>query len=353
MPVTIKTKDHYTALADIGGGKTAAGPVGRSGNMTNGQIYKKTLGFSLRRLIWDVLAVVLFLVLSFLGFVIGDRIRENGPIGLLIGAVIGLIAMVIILRFVAYLFKAGQIAMMTRAITEGELPEDVIAEGKRTVRERFVTVAVFYAIANAIKGIFNQIGKGLTKVGQTIGGDTGGAVGSTVSSILQTIVRYLSDCCLGWVFYRKEVKSAKAACEGAVLFFKHGKTFARNMGRVFGLGIASFLVIGGIFTAIFYPIAARFPEFYESLAASIAAEAEGEGWLYQLLQNPATLPIVFAAVGGIIVWAILHPVFVKPFVLTGVLRNYLQSGMNDIPTEDSFALLDTKSAKFRKLHSQI
>ena len=321
--------------------------------MTNGQIYRKTLGFSVRRLLWDVLAVLLFFALSAVGFIIGDRIRENGPIGLLIGAVIGLIAMIVILRFVSYLFKAGQIAMMTRAITEGELPDDVIAEGKRAVRERFVTVAVFYALANAVKGIFNQIGKGLTKVGQSIGGDTGGAVGNTVSSILQTIVRYLCDCCLGWVFYRKEVKSARAACEGAVLFFRHGKTFVRNMGRVFGMGIASFLVIGGVFTAVFYPIAARYPEFYESLAATIAAEAEGEGWVYQLLQNPATLPVVFAAVAGIIVWSILHPVFVKPFVLTGVLRNYLESGMNEIPSEDSFFLLDSRSPKFRKLHGQI
>ena len=321
--------------------------------MTNGQIYRKTLGFSVRRLVWDVLAVVLFLALTALGFVIGDRIRDNGAIGLLIGAVVGIIAMVIILRFVSYLFKAGQIAMMTRGITEGELPDNVIGEGKRVVRERFATVAVFFALTRAINGIFSQIGKGLTKAGQAIGGNTGGAVGSTVSSVLQTIVRYLCDCCLGWVFFRKETKAARAACEGAVLFFRHGKTLAKNMGRVFGIGLASLLVIGGAFTAIFYPIAARYPDFYESLARSIAAEAEGEGWVWQLLQNPATLPVVFAAVGGIIVWAILHPVFVKPFVLTGVLRNYLESGMNEVPTEESFALLDGRSARFRKLHSRI
>ena len=313
--------------------------------MTNGQIYRKTLGFSLRRVLWDVLAVVLFFALGFVGFIIGDRIGDNGPIGMLIGAVIGLIAMIIILRFVSYLFKAGQIAMMTRGITEGRLPDNVIAEGKQAVRERFVTVSVFFALTNAVRGIFNQIGRGLTKVGQTVGGDTGGAVGNTLSSILQTIVRYLCDCCLGWVFYRKNVKAPRAACEGAVLFFRHGKTFIRNMDRVFGMGIASFLVIGGVFTAIFYPLAARYPEFYESLAESIAREAEGEGWIYQLLQNPQTLPVVFAAVAGIIVWGILHPVFVKPFVLTGVLRNYLESGMNEIPTEESFYALDEKSPK--------
>ena len=43
--------------------------------------------------------------------------------------------------------------------------------------------------------------------------------------------------------------------------------------------------------------------------------------------------------------------FVRPFVLVGVLRNYLKSGMEDIPTEESFALLDGKSERFRKLRA--
>ena len=55
----------------------------------------------------------------------------------------------------------------------------------------------------------------------------------------------------------------------------------------------------------------------------------------------------------VIVWSILHSVFIRPFVLTGVLRNYLESGMNDIPSEASFAMLDSKSDKFRKLHQEM
>ena len=47
-----------------------------------------------------------------------------------------------------------------------------------------------------------------------------------------------------------------------------------------------------------------------------------------------------------------HSVFIRPFVLVGVLRNYIQSGINDIPTEESFAVLDGKSEKFRKLHQE-
>ena len=191
-------------------------------------------------------------------------------------------------------------------------------------------------------------------MGQHVGGDAGGAVGSTVSSILQTIVRYLSDCCLGWVFYRSDVKPARAACEGAVLFFRHGKTFFKNMGRVFGMGLASLIVIGGVFGGVIYAVIAKYTEFYESLAAALAEDAEiAENGLGQLLQDPAVIPIVLAALGGIIIWSIIHSVLIRPFVLTGVLRNFIESGRNDIPTEESFYALDDRSPRFRKLHGTI
>lgn len=322
--------------------------------MDNKQLYKKTLGFSVRRLLWDAISLVLLLGLATLGFILGEKLIQSGLIGLLIGAVVGIIVAVLISRFVSYLLKAGQIAMMTRGITEGELPDNVIAEGKKVVKSRFGTVAAYFAITNVIKGIFNEIGKGLTKLGQSIGGDTGGAVGSAVSSAIQTVVSYLCDCCLGWVFYRSEVKAAKATCEGAVLFFRHGKTLAKNMGRVFGMGLVSLLLIGGVFTGIFYAILSTQQQALYGVYQKVAEVMQGtEGRLAEILSNPATLPIAFSILGGIIIWSFIHSTFIRPFVLTGVLRNYLESGMNDIPPEESFTLLDSKSPKFRKLHNEL
>lgn len=321
--------------------------------MNNKEVYRKTLGFSLRRVLWDVLALVLLLGAGTLGYLIGDKAAKNGPIGLLIGGLIGLVLVIIVVRFVSYLLKAGQIAMMTRGVTEGELPDNVIAEGKKVVRERFATVAVYFAVTRAIKGIFLQIGRGVTKLGESIGGETGGTIGSAVSSVMQTIVNYLCDCCLGWIFYRKDVKPTKAALEGSVLYFKHGKTLFKNMGRVFGIGLASLLLIGAPFAAIFYLILKN-QAFIAPLAQKIAEELEDSTSSFaQFLTNPATLPIVFAVAGGLIVWSILHSTFIKPFVLVGVLRNYIESGKNDIPTEESFAALDAKSSKFRKLHDKL
>ena len=324
--------------------------------MDNKTIYKKTLVFSLRRVLWDLLCIAVVLGFSTLGFFILDKMGQDGYIGLLIGFIVGLIPVIIILRFVSYSLKAGQIAMITRGVTEGDLPDNVVKEGKRVVRERFATVAVYFAATKVIKGIFNQIGRGISKVGSAIGGDAGGAVGDAIGSAVQTVVNYLCDCCLGWVFFRKDENAAKATCEGAVLFFKHGKTLAKNMGRIFGIGLLTLLLIGGVFTGVFYLILSRFSVsmaiVYDKVAEAMRNSSD-PNWLTHILENRATLPIAFAAIGGIIIWAIIHSTFIKPFVLTGVLRNYLESGMNDVPEEDSFKLLDSKSPKFRKLHESL
>lgn len=321
--------------------------------LDNKTIYKRTLTFSIHRLLWDVLTLLLAAALCVGGFVIADKTAGKGIIGLVIGAVVALILAIILTRFISYRYKAGQIAMMTKGITEGELPEDVLGEGRQIVKERFVTVAAFFAATGVIKGIFNQIGRGITKAGESLGGDTGGAVGGAVSTVLQTIVNYLCDCCLGWVFYRKGVGAMKATCEGAVLFFKHGKTFAKNMGRVFGIGLATLIPIGGVFGGIAYLIMSRFPSAFDSLNQSLIKMAEEGAKIPQWLVNPSTLMIVCAALVGLLFWSMIHSVFIRPFVLVGVLRNYINSGMNDIPSEESFKLLDGKSKKFREAHAKI
>lgn len=321
--------------------------------MNNKQVYKATLCFSIRRILWDLLALVVFAAACFGGFIIADRATDKGLIGLAIGAVVGLGFLIVFLRWVSYKYKAGQIAMMTRGVTEGQLPDDVLGEGAKVVKERFRTVAAFFAVTSVIKAIFNQIGRGITAAGQAIGGDNGGAVGSAVSGVIQVIVGYLCDCCLGWVFFRKGVKSTKATCEGAVLFFKHGKTLARNLGRVFGIGLGSLVLIGGAFSGIFYLITSRFPDAFRAVFSEIQeAAARNGGTVPAWLSSPEILMIAAAVLGGIIVWSFIHGAFIRPFVLVGVLRNYIQSGINDIPTEESFKVLDGKSPKFKKLHEE-
>ena len=327
--------------------------------MTDKEVYKKTLPFSLRRMSWDTLGILLLAALTVAGFFIGGAVSAEGDnsapvVGLIIGAIIGLIVFVFITRWNSYKNKAAQIAMMTRGVTEDSLPEDVVGEGKAIVKERFATVAGYYALTSLIKGAFNELGRIITNVGRSVGGDTGETVGSAISSVIQVVVRYLCDCCLGWVFYRSTVSAPKASCEGAVIFFKHGKTLLKNLGRIFGIGIALFLLIGGVFAVIIYFIldAIKLDQGFLNSLAQNFAEAETQNFLTEFLSKPENVVIAIAILGGIILWDVVHTVFIRPYVLVGVLRNYIASGADDVPTEESFATLDSKSAKFRKLHAQ-
>ena len=322
--------------------------------MTNKEIYKKTLTFSIRKLIVDFLSIVILAAFCVLGFIIIDKTTGMGLIGLVIGLVLGIIAVALISHFISYALKAGQIAMMTKGVAEGQLPDNVYQEGKAVVKRRFKTVAAYFAVTRVIKGIFNQIGKLITNIGNAVGGDTGNTIGSAISAIIQVIIAYLCDCCLGWVFYREDQGAAKATCEGAVIFFKHGKTLAKNLGRIFGIGIVSFIVIGGAFFGISYGIFLLIPGAFQTLANEIAeAGVRLETDVPEFLTNPANLSLVVAAILGVIIWSVLHSTFIRPFVLTGVLRNYIESGKNDIPTEESFRSLDSKSSKFAKLHHEM
>ena len=321
--------------------------------MDNKEIYKKTIGFSLWRVLWDLLGFTAFVGFAVAGFVIADKISDNYALaGLAIGAILGAIASWLILHFVAYTYKAGQIAMMTKGVTEGKLPENTIAEGKKIVKERFATVTAYYFVTGAIKGIFNQIDNGITAVGQAVGGDSGGAIGGTISSIINTIVAYLCDCCLGWVFYRKDENATKATLEGAAIFFKHGKTLLKNLGRIFGISLISFLVIGGIFFGISYLVLHYLPDAMNELSQAIADLAENSSSLPTWIYDTTSLSLVCSGIIGVIMWSMIHSTFVRPFILIGVLRNFINSGKEEKISESDLKELDKKSKKFAKLHAE-
>ena len=321
--------------------------------MTNKQIYSKTLVFSFRRLLFSIICILLIGILGVFGFILLDKLTDQGLIGLGIGIVLGIIIVAVLAHFLAYALQAGQIAMMTKGVTEGTLPDDVYGEGKRIVKERFLTVAAYYAATRIIKAIFNELGKLLTGAGRAIGGDTGEGIASAINFGIQVVIGFLSDCCLGWVFYRKDKGAGKATLEGAGIFFKNGKTLIRNLGRIFGMGILSFVVIGGIFFGIFYLILSNFTSAFQSLANEIIEIAAKEGeTLNSWITNPTNLALIAAGILAIVIWTVIHNTFIRPFVLVGVLRNFMEAGIAHIPTEAELADVAKKSPKFAKLQKE-
>ncbi|MBP5574628.1 MAG: hypothetical protein J6X50_02655 [Bacilli bacterium] len=317
--------------------------------MTNFQVYKKTLSFSLLEFLVGLLSLVIALGIASAGFFIFNSSIDKALIGLAIGLLIGIIVAALINVFVTNRIKAAQIAMMTKGVTEDALPDHTFKEGFVEIKGRFGKITAFYFITNAIKGIFRQIGRGVNRVGTAVGGQAGNTVTSAIDSAVQTLVSYLCDCCLGWILFRKDENSLKAGCEGAVIFFKHGKTLIRNIGRIFGMGILSFILIGGALTAVFYLIFTQLPQMFNIFADEIAQTGDQ---IPEFLTDPKMLMLAVAVAGGIILWAMLHSVLIRPFILVGVLRNFMAAGQKDMPKEEDFKALSIKSPRFAKLYNK-
>ena len=318
--------------------------------MKNFQVYKKTLPFSLVEFLVSLAALFILAGLCSAGFFLFSKQMDHALIGLGVGFIIGIVVVILINIFISNRIKAAQIAMMTKGVTEDTLPDHTFKEGFYEIKGRFGKITAFFFITNAIKGIFRQIGRGINKIGTAVGGDAGNAVTSAIDSAIQTLIGYLCDCCLGWILYRKDESAAKAGCEGAVIFFKHGKTLIRNVGRIFGMGFLSLLLIGGAFFGIFYLVFTQFPNMFVALANEITKLG---GDIPQFLTDPTILTVVVAAIAGIVLWSTIHGVLIRPFILVGVLRNFMAAGQKDIPSEADFKELDSRSPKFAKLHGSI
>ena len=321
--------------------------------MTNFQVYKKILSFSLLIFLFDMLGLLIVAGMASAGYFIFNQSTDKALIGLGIGLVIGITIVVLLSIFVTNRIKAAQISMMTLGVTEGKMPENTFHAGFESVKGRFGKITGFFAVTWAIKAVFRQIGRGLNKVGRAVGGDVGEGITSAIDSAIQIVIGYLCDCCLGWVLYRKEVGTFKAGCEGAAIFFKHGKTLIRNIGRIFGMGILSFVVIGGAFFGIFYLIFTQFPAMFNSLSheiieIGIRTEAEIPEWV----TNPQYLTLFVCGILAIIIWSCIHQVLIRPFILVGVMRNFMAAGIKDMPTEEDFVTLENKFPKFSRLRTQ-
>ena len=322
--------------------------------MTNFQVYKKTLIFSVLMFIVDLFILLIIAGLAILGFVIMDKVNNKALIGLVVGLVVGIILTILIDIFILNRMKAAQISMMTMGVVDNKLPDKPLKEGFTLLKGRFGRITGFYFITHAIKGIFRQIGRGIERVGSAVGGDVGEGVASAVNSAIQILIGYMCDCCMGWILYRKNVNGFKAGCEGAVIFFKHGKTLIRNVGRIFGIGFLSFAVIGGAFFGISYLIFNQFPSLFDTLAKEIVEfSTRNNANLPDALKDPKILSLIASGIIGVVVWGMLHSILIRPFILVGVLRNFMAAGIKDMPTEKDFDTLAAKSPKFAKLQSKI
>ena len=95
--------------------------------MRNSEIYRRTLRFSVMRLVLTVVGILIVVLLPLAAFAATAGASEVACVAATAGAfVAGLVAFFFVARYGGYLFTAAQVAMITRGVAAGELPADCL-----------------------------------------------------------------------------------------------------------------------------------------------------------------------------------------------------------------------------------
>ena len=308
--------------------------------MKNRQIYAKILTFSFWRVVYSLLGILALIVLP----VIAGLLTYSNPSVFAVAVIVALLAGVVVNfmlgRYASYMITCGQIAMIERGLSTGEMPKDVFKAGKAAVKARFVTANVYFVL----KGITGSITREITSVVNKFTGegnnknDTVSTIASLISLGIAVVLEYVNYCSLAWVFHKKEQNAFKSTCDGAVIYFQNWKTLLGNVGKILGITVLSLaviclpLIVGSV--VLFVGV--------EPIA--MVCEAIDAAFELEL----GTVAMMSALVVAIMLWSALHGAFIKPYIMVSVMRGYIAAGDANPPKVDIYGKVADISKSFKK-----
>ena len=309
------------------------------------EIYKKLFPLSIVCFLVELVGLAFVFAGPVVGFFIGSS-GDNALVGLIVGFIVGVLLAMIYHTFVSTIFHSGFIAVISKTIVNNKIPDKIFSEALKESKSRFSSVITFFLVSSAIRGTVASINDSITRVSGRIGGSVASGISSAISSGINTMLNYLSDCCLAWIFYKKDLKTGKAAIEGVAVFFKHKQALFANAKRIFLTGLISFVSIAGVFFGIYFLILYLNPNISTAVSNAIVNSFNN---VDPALASNVLFPIIFSLVLAIFTWAIMHSAFVRPFVLIGVIREFMIAGIKDKPTEEEIMKAKDMSPKLNKI----
>ena len=195
------------------------------------KIFKETLPFCMAKLALGVgtilLSAGLLIILLLLRWMIGT---EDMSIAILIWVIGTIVIRFLLMHYVGYLVKAAHVAVITEIITTGSIPVNQVEYGKRKVIERFEATNTFFVIDKLMNKAIRQIQRGLQRVSGILDIIPGvDALISIGSLFIQFALSYIDECCLGYIFYKKEEGSFKSAADGVAIYAQNWKELLKGV----------------------------------------------------------------------------------------------------------------------------
>lgn len=224
-------------------------------------IYFKTMGFVWMKLGLGALTILLSGI--WFGILFGLTLLFENELVLVISIILWLAGTAtinsIINHYIGYLVKAGHVAIISQAVTTGQIPENQFVVAKDMVKSRFAASNVYFVVDKLVNGAVNQLQNGLQKVDNLFGNIPGvGAIVSILQLFVKITLGYVDECCLGYTFYKKNDTVFKSAADGVVIYFQNWKVLLKNAAKTTALVILftfiawliPFLLVGAIFNAL-------------------------------------------------------------------------------------------------------
>jgi hypothetical protein len=248
--------------------------------MKAGQIFTQTMPFVWAKLLLGLATVVISIVLFGILFGVASLFGTGaGFFFLLVWIGLTVTIRFFLMRYVGYLIKAGHIAVIAEAVTTGRVPDNQVAYGKNMVIRRFGAANVFFIIDKLVTGAVRQIQKGIGRLGGALGMIPGmGGITSLMQMFVNISLGYIDECCLGYVFYKKEQGAFKSAVDGVVIYAQNWKSLLANAAKT-TLMVAFFtiaftfvilLIVGFIFRFFGLP---GWIAFFVSILVAIAVKS--------------------------------------------------------------------------------
>lgn len=231
------------------------------------------------------------------------------------------------MNYAGYMLKAAHVAVITTAVTTGQIPDDMVESGKNMVKERFGTTNVYFVLDQMISGAVKQLQKIVGKVDDIFGNIPGV---STVVSFVQTFIGialgYVDECCLGWTFLRKDESAFKAGCDGVVIYFQNAKHLLKNA------IVTTLIVMVATFASWVIP-------FVIALAIVGVFQIGAVG----------TFVAIFIA---ILIAAVIKTAFIDSYMLVKMMVSYMEVAPQTEITFDLYEKLCRLSGKFKALFNK-
>lgn len=290
------------------------------------EIYLKTMKFSWLKLAMGA-AITLISIILFLIFAGIGTLFRNGTV-LLIMVLIWLSLSFgvyeLVMYYVGYMIKAAHIAIIATAVTQGQIPDNMVETGKEMVKERFAASNVYFVLDRLISGAVNQIQKAVGKIDNIFGQIPGvSAIVNFLQIFIGIALGYVDECCLGYTFYNKDEEAFKCGCDGVVIYYQNAKHLLKNAAvtslivvvTTFVAWIIPFVVILGLFSVLDWsPIVAFFIALMIALVIKVA--------------------------------------FIDSYMLVKTMVSYMEVAPQTEITEDLYEKLCNLSGKFRNLFNK-